>query len=307
MFTLGHWDVNAYIIAQWSIFYVVMDRKRHTRGLISPEVKSLLNLLNVFDFTKFPTQLGIFASLSLYVTKKAWDKTKTRLEKNKSNIVDLIDNRQHNSIQKVGVFIAKSTKPIESPKWWSDDLQSQTELRLYICHHKDDIKCLHLKCFGGPEPCIDYYTEYMKDIHFELVDLNTAPTTNQGTEYGDIRKGIAKNARIALISQLVLGDALVADSPSVEYKEYIRNVKEALKKEMDGTNTIHTIQPFTKAQFDAFPQLNHHLKQQIEENKEFYEKVLFEDLIQPQLYHIKLHIVKTGTDRFIKYTFCQNP
>ena len=298
--------MNAYIIAQWSIFYVVMDRKRHTRGLISPEVKSLLNLLNVFDFTKFPTQLGIFASLSLYVTKKAWDKTKTRLEKNKSNIGFLSSNMQGLGSQKVGVFIAKSTKPIESPKWWSDDLQSQTELRLYICHSVGDIKCLHLKCFGGPEPCIDYYTEYMKDIHFELVDLHTAPTTNQGTEYGDIRNGIAKNARIALISQLVLKDALVAGSPSVEYKEYIILVKEALKKEMDGTN-IPTIQPFTKAQFDAFPQLNHHLKQQTEENPDFYEKVLFEDLIQPQLYHIKLHVVKTGAQRFIKYTFCQNP
>ena len=300
--------MNAYIIAQWSIFYVVMDRKRHTRGLISPEVKSLLNLLNVFDFTKFPTQLGIFASLSLYVTKKAWDKTKTRLEKNKSNIGFLSSNMQGLGSQKVGVFIAKSTKPIESPKWWSDDLQSQTELRLYICRSEGDIKCLHLKCFGGPAPCIDYYPEQKDNIHFVLVDLHTAPA-DKGDEYKKIREGIAKNARIALISQLVLGDALAYspnDNTDGKYKEYIRKVKEALKKEMDGPN-IPDIKQFTTTDFNAFPKTLSCLYHKDAENPEFYEKVLFEDLIQPQLYHIKLHVVKTGAQRFIKYTFCQNP
>ena len=126
---------------------------------------------------------------------------------------------------------------------------------------------------------------------FDLGDVSQDPLK---TTYANIKEHIKNHTTKALIAQLVLKDSLTVD-PDSEYKAYITKAKTLDMQPFDATYARPTQ---TTALKQYFKQSDDNA-----ETPDFYNKFIFDDLLEISKYKLSLFVEKATNGRHIKYRF----
>ena len=180
-----------------------------------------------------------------------------------------------------------------------DYIQKMTNLDFYLCSTDSTNKTAqHMRLECVPQPRIVYTT--VTDIRTEkaaaFFDLGDVSQGESKTTYDGIKAHIKNHTTKALIAQLVLQDSLTA-AADPSYKAYIIKAKTLDMQPFDAAYARPT-------QTTA---LKHYFKQSDDnaENPEFYNKFIFDDLLEISKYKLSLFVEKATNGRHIKYKFTE--
>ena len=178
-----------------------------------------------------------------------------------------------------------------------DSIQKMTNLDFYLCSTSDPANktAQHMRLECVPQPRIVYTT--VADISTEkaaaFFDLGDVSQGESKTTYDGIKAHIKNHTTKALIAQLVLKDSLTATTTEPSYKAYIIKAKTLDMQPFDD--------PYAKPTQTTLKQ---YFQQQQAENPEFYNKFIFDDLLEMSKYKLSLFVEKSSThDRLLKYKF----
>ena len=177
-----------------------------------------------------------------------------------------------------------------------DYIQKMTNLDFYLCSTDSTNKTAqHMRLECVPQPRIVYTT--VTDIRTEkaaaFFDLGDVSQGESKTTYDGIKAHIKNHTTKALIAQLVLKDSLTATTTEPSYKAYIIKAKTLDMQPFDD--------PYAKPTQTTLKQ---YFQQQQAENPEFYNKFIFDDLLEISKYKLSLFVEKSSIhDRLLKYKF----
>lgn len=183
-----------------------------------------------------------------------------------------------------------------------DYIQKMTNLDFYLCSTSDPTNktAQHMRLECVPQPRIVYTT--VADIRTEkaaaFFDLGDVSQGESKTTYANIKEHIKNHTTKALIAQLVLKDSLAEEAVRAadpSYKAYIIKAKTLDMQQFDATYARPTQTAALKQYF-----------QQSDDNAEtpdFYNKFIFDDLLEISKYKLSLFVEKTTNGRHIKYRF----
>ena len=182
-----------------------------------------------------------------------------------------------------------------------DSIQKMTNLDFYLCSTSDSTNktAQHMRLECVPQPRIVYTT--VTDIRTEkaaaFFDLGDVSQGESKTTYDGIKAHIKNHTTKALIAQLVLKDSLAA-AANPKYQAYITKAKNLDIPQFDTT-------PYTKP--DTIENLPHYFKQSDDnaETPDFYNKFIFDDLLEISKYKLSLFVEKATNGRYIKYRFTE--
>ena len=182
-----------------------------------------------------------------------------------------------------------------------DYIQKMTNLDFYLCSTSDSTNkktAQHMRLECVPQPRIVYTSVTDRDkvraaAFFDLGDVSQDPLK---TTYAHIKEHIKNHTTKALIAQLVLKDSLAATTTELSYKAYI--IK-AINWDIPQFDAAYAKPTQTTALKHYFGQHNDNA-----ENPEFYNKFIFDDLLEISKYKLSLFVEKSSThDRLLKYKF----